>query len=105
MLQHRDRRTAKQPHGSRERYGKFVKEYRQGRLDDTTDAARDPDAARAKHERRGKRREYMRDYLRWLWPHRYAAGVFAFLALLTATLQMIEPLFMRFIVDRVLLVS
>ena len=50
-----------------------------------------------------KRREYLRDYLRWLWPHRFAvAGVFG-LALLSAGLEMIEPLFMRFIVDRVLL--
>jgi ATP-binding cassette subfamily B protein/subfamily B ATP-binding cassette protein MsbA len=45
----------------------------------------------------------MRDYLRWLRPHRFRiAAVFAF-ALVAAGLTMIEPLFMRFIVDRVLL--
>jgi ATP-binding cassette subfamily B protein len=53
--------------------------------------------------RRGKRREYLREYLRWLWPHRYAVGAVFLFALLTAGLQMIEPLFMRFIIDRVLL--
>jgi len=41
--------------------------------------------------------------VRWLRPYRYAlAGVFA-LALLVAGLEMIEPLFMRHIIDRVLL--
>ncbi len=54
-------------------------------------------------ERRGKRRQYVREYLRWLRPHRYAvAGVFA-VALVAAGLQMIGPLFMRHIIDRVLL--
>ena len=51
----------------------------------------------------GKRREYLREYLRWLWPHRFAIGFFFLLALLAAGLEMIEPLFMRFIIDRVLL--
>src|SRR5262249_15516566 len=38
-----------------------------------------------------------------LWPHRYAvATVFAF-ALAVAALEMIEPLFMRFMIDSVLL--
>jgi ATP-binding cassette, subfamily B, bacterial len=45
----------------------------------------------------------VRDYLRWLRPYRYAAIALLVLALLTTGLQMIEPLFMRFIIDRVLL--
>src|SRR5438445_101806 len=53
--------------------------------------------------RRGNRREYLREYLRWLWPHRSAVGVVFFLALLGAGLEMVEPLFMRFMIDRVLL--
>ena len=53
--------------------------------------------------KRGKRREYLREYLAWLWPHRYAVVVLAVFALITAGLEMVEPLFMRFIVDRVLL--
>src|SRR6185295_16038040 len=56
-----------------------------------------------KRERRAKRRKYMREYLRWLKPHRYAVGALFVLALLAAGLEMIEPLFMRFIIDRVLL--
>ena len=101
---------------SRQRYRGFVDDYRHGRLDDKTEAAdgrkslTDPskngaDAA-TKESRgllRGKRREYLREYLRWLAPHRFAVAAVFVLALTTAGLQMIEPLFMRFIIDRVLL--
>ncbi len=79
---------------SRQRYQVFVEEYRKGGLDETGVAA--PKAT-------GKRRQYLREYLSWLWPHRYAAGALFILALAGAGLQMIEPLFMRFVVDRVLL--
>ncbi len=53
--------------------------------------------------RRGKRRQYLREYVRWLWPHRSAVFVFFTLALFAAGLQMVDPLFMRYIIDRVLL--
>ena len=91
------------PHSSRERYRRFLKDYQERRLDDALEAGPDAAASEPRPLRGEKRREYLRDYLRWLWPHRYAtAAVFAF-ALLAAGLQMIEPLFMRFIIDRVLL--
>ena len=45
----------------------------------------------------------MRAYLRWLMPYRVGLAAVFVLALTSAGLQMIEPLFMRFIVDRVLL--
>ena len=83
---------------SRRRYQDFVKDYKAKRLDEATEADDAPASARSGH-----RREYIRDYLRWLKPHRAALlGVFL-LALLVAGLQMIEPLFMRFIIDKVLL--
>jgi ATP-binding cassette subfamily B protein/subfamily B ATP-binding cassette protein MsbA len=90
---------------SRRRYKSFVEDYRHKRLDDRIEAtATSPaPASSSKESARGKRREYLREYTRWLWPHRYSiAAVFAF-ALLITGLQMIEPLFMRFIIDRVLL--
>ena len=103
---------------SRQRYRTFVEDYKLGRLDEAIEARRDgkgPDAADKPAEeesrspwwrlRRGKRREYLRDDLRWLTPHRPAVVVVFVLALLRAGLEMIEPLFMRFIVDRVLLDS
>jgi ATP-binding cassette subfamily B protein/subfamily B ATP-binding cassette protein MsbA len=104
------------PHTSRQRYQVFVEDYKQRRLDDRAEAEangqRLGDAANAGAEaaavetspaQRGKRREYLHEYMRWLWPHRYAVGAVFVLAILAAGLQMIEPLFMRFIIDRVLL--
>lgn len=45
----------------------------------------------------------MQDYWRWLKPHRRGLGIVFLLALIAAALQMLEPLFLRFIVDRSLL--
>ena len=96
---------------SRRRYLGFVEDYKQRRLDDSTETSEEKkqsdgsekDNGEPSQESKRKRREYLRDYVRWLWPHRYAvAGLFV-LALLAAALELIEPLFMRFIVDRVLL--
>ncbi|HEX6132360.1 MAG TPA: ABC transporter ATP-binding protein [Longimicrobiales bacterium] len=98
---------------SRRRYQRFVEDYRNRRLDDADDAAHgrkpadgDESAAPAPTSKRllgGARRQYLREYIRWLKPHRYAVGFVFLLALVGAGLQMVEPLFMRFIIDRVLL--
>jgi ATP-binding cassette subfamily B protein len=106
------------PRSSHQRYLSFVQDYKQRRLDDTTEArenqpqSEDPAkstaelaAPRSKIQDRRKRREYLREYLRWLWPQRFAVGGLLAIALIGAVLQMVEPLFMRFIVDRVLLNS
>ena len=99
---------------SRLRYRQFREDYRKGKLDDpddfgsrlpkpTPEAPGTPEAPARKPLLGGERRAYLRKYLRWLWPHRLSiAGVFT-LAILASGLEMIEPLFMRFIVDRVLL--
>ena len=102
----------RRPLSSRERYRAFVEDYRQRRLDDSTDSSTPPRAeqsptadspsAPAKTSS-SARRKYVRDYLRWLKPHRGAVALVFLLALLAGALQMVEPLFMRFIVDRVLL--
>src|SRR5688572_7118280 len=88
------------PRSSRQHYDVFRRDYRDGTLDDkiagiVKQPAKTP-AAKA-------RREYLKDYLRWLWPERWAVGVIFVLAIATAGLEMIEPLFIRFITDRVLL--
>src|SRR5687767_10328367 len=109
-------RRSDHPRSSRQRYRGFVEDYKHRRLDDestqsgdgrrSADGTKEGETASAPESGRvpsGKRRQYLRDYLRWLRPHRNAVGVVFVLALLAAGLQMIEPLFMRFIVDRVLL--
>ncbi len=89
---------------SRERYRAFVEKYKQRKLDELTEAG---GSAKPTEEKKPagspKRREYLREYLRWLWPHRVAFSVVVILSLSVAGLEMIQPLFMRFIVDRVLL--
>ena len=88
---------------SRERYRDFVRKYQARQLGDPADPVSESPAPESGRPDRGKRREYLRDYMAWLWPHRYRVAVLFGLALLTAGLEMIEPLFMRFIIDRVLL--
>ncbi|MEK7401128.1 MAG: ABC transporter ATP-binding protein, partial [Gemmatimonadota bacterium] len=103
---------------SRQRYRVFVDDYRQKRLDEKTEALSDrksltadaADKADGKVTTKGpkilrsaKRREYLREYVRWLWPYRFAVGSVFLFAALVAGLQMVEPLFMRFIIDKVLL--
>ena len=84
---------------SRKHYDDFRAHYRKGSLDAATDAI----AGFQPADGRSARRKYLRDYLNWLWPHRWSVAVLFLLALASAGLQMIEPLFMRFIIDRVLL--
>lgn len=96
---------------SRQRYHGFVEDYRRQRLDDDeppsapkrADDARPAEPAPDEAGRKAQRRARMREYLRWLRPHRGAVAVVAALALLRAGLEMIEPLFMRYIIDHVLL--
>ena len=108
------------PRSSKQRYRQFVDAYHARRLDDEADASKaalvgNPGASAPEPPTRpGKtkgpaallrrvRQPRMQAYLRWLAPYRGALGAVFVLALATAGLEMIEPLFMRFIVDRVLL--
>jgi ATP-binding cassette subfamily B protein len=92
---------------SRQRYRRFVDDYRHRRLDDLTDEARGlkspGDKDSDKKKRRQKRREMLREYIGWLRPHRNRVVLVFALAIAVAGIQLIEPLFMRHIIDRVLL--
>ncbi len=88
---------------SKKRYDEFRKAYRRGnssRL--TNNACEDPSVSNASKE---ERRRYLRLYARWLWPYRRSIGLLAIFSLAAAALEMISPLFMRFIVDHILLVT
>src|SRR5262245_8874274 len=104
------------PRSSRQRYLKFVEDYKHHRLDDKEDEGTEEKKTATDENgkpkasvletlglRGGKRREYLREYLHWLWSHRFAVAALFLFALAAAGLEMIEPLFMRFIIDRVLL--
>jgi len=89
---------------SRRRYGVFVEDYRHSRLDKPAEAARqDPRDEKDESQRPGKRREYLREYVRWLRPHAVTVAFVFLFALAGASLDLAGPLFMRFIIDRVLL--
>ena len=100
---------ARRPYTSRQLYQRFVRDYRARRLDEITDEARhgkqlEPGAeGRNDPARKARRRQYVREYLRWLRPHRGAMGTVFVLALIAAGMQLVEPLFMRFMIDRVLM--
>jgi ATP-binding cassette subfamily B protein/subfamily B ATP-binding cassette protein MsbA len=105
------RSTPVQPHAdvrrgsSRRRYRQFVDDYRARRLDEVSEAQprHQPQTGAPTALLAGRRRDYLREYLRWLRPHRTAVAAVFLLALIVAGLEMVEPLFMRHIIDRVLL--
>jgi ATP-binding cassette, subfamily B, bacterial len=88
---------------SRHQYDAFRENYRRGGLDAATE--KQSGEPREQTTRRRARRRYLGDYFHWLEPHRGSIVILFALALAVAGLEMIEPLFMRFIVDRVLLVE
>lgn len=92
-----------QPHSSHQRYRKFVEDYKHNRLDDHTSVPGLDIETDDREAKRKRRRAYVREYLRWLRPHWPGVSVVFTLALVTAGLQMVEPLFMRFIIDEALL--
>jgi ATP-binding cassette, subfamily B, bacterial len=87
---------------SRRRYGEFREDYKAARLDARA-AERAGTGADAATPPSTNRREYVRDYLAWLKPHRAAVLAVFVLALVVAGLDLIEPLFLRFIIDQVVL--
>jgi len=93
------------PKSSRRRYLDFIQDYRHRRLDDEKEGGKGgpPEKPDSPGEKRGKRRAYLRTYFRWLRPHRAGVVSVMLFAVLVAAFEMIEPLFLRFIVDRVLM--
>ncbi len=95
---------------SRRRYSAFVRDYKRRTLDDdenspgkSSQTQPPADKKGPAAEKKARRRQYVREYGHWLWPHRYAIGALFALALVAAGLELIEPLFMRYIVDHILL--
>src|SRR5262245_31701511 len=86
----------RQPRSSKLRYLKFVGDYRARRLDEISEKENGEDKTEDKNGnkerpkglaawglKKGKRREYLREYLAWLWPYRFAVVTLAVLALMT----------------------
>ena len=86
---------------SRQDYREFRDSLRKQRVDDG--ARRKDVAASWRQLFNEKNAGYVRNYLRWLYPHRFAiAGLFALIVISTG-LQLVSPLLVRYMVDDVLL--
>jgi ATP-binding cassette subfamily B protein len=85
---------------SRKRYENFRRAYKEGRTDElAVSESRDKLPPPPKEQRR----QHLRQYLSWLRPHVAAIVVVVVLAALNAGLETLPPLFMRYVVDHVLL--
>jgi ATP-binding cassette subfamily B protein len=116
----------KQPNSSRGREAAFRRDWqkRKGHTDPAADSPSTPDSpstanspsttvpssngdtkdsAKPKRPDKQTRRKYLRQYVRWLWPYRWALGVVFLLALVSAVMDMVWPLAIKQIVDGVLL--
>ena len=88
---------------SKRRYDRFRQAFRQ-RKTDALSIYRDETKDRERAEQ-PERRRYLRQYVSWLWRYWPTAVLLIVLALVSATLEMVHPLFLKFILDRVLLDS
>lgn len=87
---------------SRQRFSEFRQAYRERRTGELAAADR-PKGAERRKSAPGERKRYLRLYLEWLLPYRNTAAMLLVLALTVAALDMAQPLFMRHIIDNILL--
>ncbi len=89
---------------SRKRYEVFRKAFREGRLSQFTHHHYEEAELPAPPEgRKTRQRKYLRQYTDWIWRFRRSALMVLAIAVAVAALETIQPLFMRYIVDQVLL--
>lgn len=92
---------------SRKRFSEFVRRFRAGENvgqddgPDGEDGQPKPDAKSA--ERKTRRKSYLRAYIQRLWPHWWLVTVLTVFAVLVSALEIVQPLFARYIFDDVLL--
>ena len=90
---------------SRHHYEKFRDAFRKGKLkelDKKLDGELDIEQEE-EDKPSGKRKEYLRDYVTWLWRYWPTAILLMVLSLVIAALEMTHPLFLRYVLDDVLL--
>ena len=92
---------------SRSRYYRFRKAFKAGRTKELslhhkeeTEKDFSADDSRSKKDRR---RHYLRNYVIWLWRFWPTAVLLIVLSLVVAGLELIHPLFLRYVLDQVLL--
>ena len=92
---------------SKRRYAEFLEKFRKGELrkddDDKSNSDEEANSDHPESAQKSKRRSYLRQYIRRLWPHWKMVLLLAILAIAVSTLEIIQPLFIRYIFDDVLL--
>ena len=93
---------------SKGRFGNFLNKFQSGEYSksekDSDKKEQDSqDDREKKREKKKKQRGYLRLYINRLWPHWKMVALLSFLAVSVSLLEMIQPLFARYIIDQVLL--
>ena len=91
----------KKANTSRQRYEAFRALFKNRRLE--TLALTEKEKEDQKRPEKAARRRYLRDYINWLRPHVRPLVIMFVTAVVVAGLDMVHPLFMRYIIDHVLL--
>jgi len=100
------------PSTSKGRFEDFVKKFRKGEFkqkpndqhdSDEKEESEQPLNPQEEKERKQKRRGYLKQYIRQLWPHWKMVAVLVALAVTVAVLEIASPLFGRYIIDEILL--
>ena len=99
---------SKHPKTSKERFAEFLKKFKSGKFSlapgqDEKDDKPTKDLPQPDVDKKRKRRGYLRQYTRQLWPHWRMVVLLSMLAVSVSALEMIQPLFARYIIDHVLL--
>ena len=92
---------------SKSRFQGFLKSFASGKLKDhsSDDPNKSPDSKSSDGKAKSKavRRDYLRLYINTLWRHWPMVLALATLAILVSILEIVQPLFARYIIDQVLL--
>jgi ATP-binding cassette subfamily B protein/subfamily B ATP-binding cassette protein MsbA len=96
------------PNTSKSRFSEFLAKFKSGQLkkerdEEGADKKPKPEGELDKKAKKQKRRSYLRLYIQRLWPHWKMVAVLASLAVFVSILEIIQPLFARYIFDDVLL--
>ena len=98
--------AAEQSRTSKGRYAEFLRKFKSDGLrgDQKHNAAENEnDNQKPDRKRKQKRRGYLRLYIHRLWPHWKMVLLLTLLAVFVSVLEIIQPLFARHIIDKVLL--
>lgn len=101
--------TDPQPKTSKGRFGEFVGKLKSGQLGNDRHSKSEQEAnskgrkKRKDPEAKRRQRGYLRLYIKQLWPHWRMVAVLGVLAVSVSVLELVQPLFARYIIDQILL--